>query len=88
MQIVINLSKKAFQNIMDGYDFYDGGTLIHEAVRTGTVLPEKHGRIADMDEVIKCIEEVTGNNAPYTISLIEWACSKRTILEAREDGEE
>lgn len=53
-----------------------------------TVLPEKHGRIADMDEAIKCIEEVTDNDAIYAISLIEWACSKRTILEAREDGKE
>lgn len=45
-----------------------------------------HGRIADMDEAIKCIEEITGKDAEFAISLIEWACGKRTIIEA-EDGE-
>ena len=31
---------------------------------------------------IKCIEEVEGDDAVWAISLIEWACSKRTIIEA------
>ena len=41
-----------------------------------------HGRIADMDEAIKCIEEVKDKDAELAISLIEWACGKRTIVEA------
>lgn len=45
-------------------------------------IPAPHGRIADMDEAIKCIEEVTGKDAEFAISLIEWACGKRTIIEA------
>lgn len=40
-----------------------------------------HGRIADIDEAIKCIEEVKGKDAELAISLIEWACGKRTIIE-------
>ena len=45
-------------------------------------VPAPHGRIADMDEAIKCIEEVKGKDAELAISLIEWACGKRTIIEA------
>ena len=45
-------------------------------------VPAPHGRIADMDEAIKCIEEVKGKDAEFAISLIEWACGKRTVIEA------
>lgn len=50
-------------------------------------MPVPHGRIADMDEAIKCIEEVKGDDAEFAISLIEWTCGKRTIIEAEVDGE-
>ena len=56
--------------------------IILNAVANGIVLPKGHGRIADMDEAIKCIKDVEGEDAIWAISLIEWACSKRTILEA------
>lgn len=51
-------------------------------IRYGTPLPKGHGRIADMDEAIKCIKDVEGEDAIWAISLIEWACTKRTIIEA------
>lgn len=53
-----------------------------EVIANGTLLPKRHGRIADMDAAIKCIEKVEGEDAIWAISLIEWACSKRTIIEA------
>ena len=62
------------QSICDSY--------IKQAIINGTPLPKGHGRIADMDEAIKCIEDVEGEDAIWAISLIEWACSKRTIIEA------
>lgn len=52
------------------------------AILDGTPLPKGHGRIADMDAAIKCIEDVEGEDAIWAISLIEWACAKRTIIEA------
>jgi hypothetical protein len=52
------------------------------AITNGTPLPKGHGRIADMDAAIKCIEDVEGEDAIWAISLIKWACSKRTIIEA------
>jgi hypothetical protein len=51
-------------------------------IANGTPLPKGHGRIADMDEAIKCIKNVEGEDAVWAISLIEWACGKRTIIEA------
>ena len=82
MKIVIEISQEVHEhaknNSEDSTDEYNA----MRAIANGTPLPEKHGRIADMDEVIKCIEEVTGDDATYAISLIEWACSKRTILES------
>ena len=48
-------------------------------------IPKNHGRISDMDEAIKCIEECEGEDATYAIGLIEWACGKRTILEAESE---
>ena len=53
-----------------------------DIIANGTPLPKGHGRIADMDAAIKCIEDVTGDDAIWAIALIDWACSKRTIIEA------
>ena len=59
-----------------------GMDMIAQAISNGTPLPKGHGRIADMDEAIKCIKDVEGEDAIWAISLIEWACGKRTIIEA------
>lgn len=53
-----------------------------------TPLPKGHGRIADMDEAIKCIKEVEGEDAVWAIGLIEWACGKRIIIESDKEQEE
>ena len=53
-----------------------------EVIANGVPFPKGHGRIADMDAAIKCIEDVEGEDAIWAISLIEWACSKRIIIEA------
>lgn len=56
-------------------------------IYNGTPLPEGHGRIVDIDEVIKCIEEAQGADVVWALNLIEWACSKRTIIEADKEGD-
>lgn len=58
-----------------------------DLIKNGTPLPKGHGRIADIDEAIKCIEDVKGEDAIWAINLIEWACSKRTIIETDKDSE-
>lgn len=47
-----------------------------------TPLQENHGRIVDIDEIIKCIKEIEGEDADYALALIDWAADKRIIIEA------
>lgn len=86
MQIVINIKDSTYEAIKNEYCILppQKGLLkiLWDAIRNGTPLPKGHGRIADMDEAIKCIEEVEGEDAIWAISLIEWACGKRTLIEA------
>ncbi len=83
MQIVIDIPKKLYDRYkekdhikkcdIDGFE---------KALDKCIILPKGHGRISDTDEAIKCIEEVEGKDAVWAIALIEWACGKRTIIEA------
>lgn len=83
MQIVIDIPEEIYKasQIID-VKYEDVIQIPLEVIANGTPLPKGHGRIADMDAAIKCIEEVEGEDAVWAISLIEWACSKRTIIEA------
>ena len=87
MQIMIDIDENIFTRLFDnGTEDYgivnDDLFAIAKSIRKGTPFPKGHGRIADMDEAIKCIEEVEGEDAIWAICLIEWACSKRTLIEA------
>ena len=85
MQIVINIPKDRYKRIIEHTEgTYDQISLL-TIIEKGTPLPEGHGRIADMDAAIKCIQEVKGEDAAWAIALIEWACSKRTIIEAESE---
>ncbi|MDT3387639.1 MAG: hypothetical protein LIR46_07775 [Bacteroidota bacterium] len=62
---------------------------IIKAVVKGQILPKGHGRITDMDEAIKCIEEVVDSKEKqYALYLIDWACSKRVLIEADKEDED
>ena len=88
VELVIKLPEEIYSEaIKSGYShLYDED--VANVVGNGILLPKGHGRIADMDEAIKCIEEVEGEDAIWAINLIEWACSKRTIIEADKESEE
>lgn len=83
MKVVIDIDENLYTRLYDNGDF-DAVDMLNACavIRKGTPLPKGHGRIADMDAAIKCIEEVEGEDAIWAINLIEWACSKRTIIEA------
>lgn len=51
-------------------------------------LPEKHGRLFDTDEVIKCLEELEPDckEKAWAIGLVEWAIAKRWCIEAEGEG--
>ena len=88
VELVIKIDEEYIKQI-DRIRFLIGGIEdrslqinVINAIKNGMPLPKGHGRIADMDAAIKCIEEVEGEDAVWAIGLIEWACSKRTIIEA------
>lgn len=91
MQIVIDIDEDKLKlvkkhGLEDNFILCD---IVVKAIKRGTPLPKGHGRIADMDEAIKCLQDVEGEDAIWAINLIEWACAKRTIIEADrsvEDG--
>ena len=87
--LVIRLPEEVYKNIQSkSTEIQTEGYTIENAILNGTPLPKGHGRIADMDEAIKCLEEVQGEDAIWAIGLIEWACGKRTILEADIESED
>lgn len=89
-QIVIDIDDKTYEAFMEvisvnpGRSNYKGiiGKCLY-AIKHGVVLPKGHGRLADMDEAIKCIEEVADSKEKqYALYLVDWACSKRVLIEA------
>ena len=55
-------------------------------ISLGTVLPKGHGRLADMDEAMRCLEETADCKVKqYAIGMLEWAMAKRTIIVADEE---
>lgn len=89
MQVVIDIDDNLYTRLFDNGDEYVADMRrACVAIRKGTPLPKGHGRIADMDEAIKCIEDLEGEDAIWAIALIEWACRKRTIIEADKGSED
>lgn len=94
MQMMIDIPDKVygiircFKDVLDSEyrEDDDVKTILIKGILKGVPFPKGHGRIADIDAAIKCIEEAKGEDAIWAISLIEWACGKRTIIEA--DGKE
>lgn len=87
MQVAIKIDDNWMDKILTMSDG-EVAEYLFDTIRFGTVLPKNHGRIADMDEAIKCIKDVEGEDAIWAISLIEWACSKRTLIEADKGSED
>lgn len=82
IELVIKIPEEAHKLLKnEGVDWL-GAEHILNAVANGIPLPKGHGRLTDMDEAIKCIEEVNGEDAVWAISLINWACRKRVVLDA------
>ena len=52
MKIVIDIDENLYTRLFDnGVDNYDDAVDMAKAIRKGTPLPEKHGRLIDADEL-------------------------------------
>lgn len=87
MKIIIDISEDSYKATCNGYMTPPDVENVVSGIKNGVPLPKGHGRIADVDAAIKCIKEVKGEDAVWAISLIEWACGKRTIIEADREEE-
>jgi len=89
MQIVIDVDDEFYDAIKDGYIEPCDTDYALSCVLKGTPLPEHHGRLADLDAALKCVEEVTDSKEKkYAIALFDWAMSKRVIIPATKEGDE
>ena len=86
MQVVIDIPEKTYEIAKQDLWKWPADD-VYNAIKNGILLPQGHGRIADMDAAIKCIKECEGEDAIWAIALIDWACGKRTLIEADKGGE-
>lgn len=84
MKLIIDISEDSYKATCNGYMLPPDVENVVQGIKNGIPLPKGYGRIADIDAAIECIKEVKGEDATWAIALIEWACGKRTILEADE----
>ena len=80
MKILIDIPDFLYKQILKRHI---SKSLIARIFQSGIILPKGHGRLADIDEAIKCIEEVADSKEKqYALCLFDWACSKRVLIEA------
>lgn len=90
MQIVIDISEKIYNDIRTKNEH----GIIFNAVKNGTPLPKEHGRIMDVDKIIKKMEEreeqLKDDRAIYETACVETALDifGETIIEADKETEE
>lgn len=82
MQVVFEISKESYDSIMAKDPREIMGTLAG-LVQRGTVLPEKHGRLIDADE-LKYKKIGLSNKSLMMFQVAEIIDNVPTILEARE----
>lgn len=52
MKIIIDIPEENYKNIINGFGLR---SRVFDAIRNGILLPEKHGRLIDLDELFKTL---------------------------------
>jgi hypothetical protein len=90
VEVVIRLPKEDFDYVQETVrkQEYPLSKFYHN-IANDTVLPKGHGRLADLDAALKCVEDCEDcEDKTYAIALFDWACSKRVVLEADKEASE
>ena len=90
MQIVIDIPERVYKSISSGKFDIDGyfKQNLSDTFRNGTPLPKGHGRVMDVDKIIKKMEEreeyLKDNRSMYETACVETALDMfgETIIEA------
>ena len=91
MQIVIDIPEEIIKDAKESPNYYPSylfGT-IWKSIGNGTLLPKGHGRLADLDAALKCVDDdsLEPCDAKWqAIRLFDWAMSKRVVLEADKES--
>lgn len=71
MEIVIKLSEEEYKSVLRSIDMFKAnnwrGVAVWGAIRDGIVLPERHGRLKDIDAFLQKVKE-DREHAAYTRS--------------------
>lgn len=87
IELVIKIPEALHNNIQKGCGIYPY-RLVYDAIVNGTPLPKGHGRIMDVDKIIKKMEEreerLKDNRSMYETACVETALDMfgETIIEA------
>ena len=83
MQIVIDIDKKEYEEALRGYF---NVIAFNEAVKHSTPLPKGHGRLVDINEAEKILENNTNLNNPMEVLgstlTIAFFNTLKTVIEA------
>lgn len=88
MKLIIDIDEETYKKCKWKNNGVVGLEWWERAIANGTVL-ESHGRLADLDAALKCVDDdsLEPCDAKWqAIRLFDWAMSKRVVLKAY-DGE-
>lgn len=81
MKLVIDISEEDYKKVSTIVDM-GLGTNIDEAIKNGTPLPEKHGRLIDVNNIVYEKESIMQNDGCYTTVMIPNIDATPSIMEA------
>ena len=97
MQIVIDIPDEMYMDIKEEVrtkvNTFEHIPFLHEVISVGTPLPKGHGRVMDVDKIIKKMEEreeyLKDNRSMYETACVETALDMfgDTIIEADTESE-
>ena len=72
IKLVINISEESYKNIKEQVDKRDYPDMqIGRAIADGIPLPKGHGRIGDLDELIKVMKERNDDNGGEPLNAVD-----------------
>ena len=57
IELVVKMPEEVYKSIINGKNYISYQEYVEETIKNGTPLPKGHGRIMDVDKVIKKMEE-------------------------------
>ena len=90
MQVMVELPDEIIEDIKAGYNCAEYADECYLAVQRGTVLPQPHGRLGDLDALQTEMEEAQRERVAldynpvdaFSLAIYSYVCEAPTIIEA------